>query len=244
MAKVLASWVDMTSYVLDPGSELSGSAAGQDVLRANLACIRAVRAFLDSGDKHGQENSLAQCWRRAETAGSREEVILSVLQLFQAGYETIVSAICYIVGTLVINQPTSRSYTASAGELACFIDEGIRLASPVRATFRRAVGTQVINGVPVPDGAMVMALIGSANRDERVFSGPAQIRLDRQAAHIAFGAGPHRCMGRALAHMELKHILNILIPATTCISAMGEAQVSANILKASYEYLPVSAEWC
>jgi cytochrome P450 len=241
VAMTLASWVDLTFRALDPGDELSAESAGPRIMRSNLASIRILAAFLSASDN--AQSGLVEAWSVADTPAAREEVILSVLQLFQAGYETIVSAVCYILVAFVIDRAESPLRDVPPEVFATVVDEGLRLASPVRATVRTAVGDQAVGGAPVPDGAMVMLLLGSANRDERVFPAPDRVRLGRQTPHVAFGAGPHRCLGRALAQRELRHLLGTLLESTTRISAVGGARVAANVLKASYDYLPVRVDW-
>ena len=242
VAGTLATWVDLTSRALDPGDELSGPAAGPRLMRTNLSCMRAVRAFLTSRAQISP-NELGRFWSQADSPKAREEVLLSVLQLFQAGYETIVPAVSYLLAAFANGQPEPRACLPSSAGFADVIDEGLRLASPVRATFRAAVGPQVVGGVSLPDGAMVMVLLGSANRDERVFQDPGEMRPGRQVPHVVFGAGPHRCLGRFLAQLELRHILGTLMSSVTSIRAAGEARTSANILKVSYHSLPVAVEW-
>jgi cytochrome P450 len=239
VAMVLGSWVDVTFRSLDPGDELSAQSAGPRMMRSNLATIRVLTSFLTASGDSG----LGEAWRLADTPAAREEVILSVLQLFQAGYETIVSAVCYLLVAFVLDRPESPLRNTPPDVFAALVDEGLRLASPVRATVRTTVGEQHIGGVAVPDGALVMLLLGSANRDEAVFPEPDECRPGRQGTHVAFGAGPHRCLGRVLAHLELRHVLGTLLGATTRISALPGARVAANVLKASYDYLPVRADW-
>ncbi|MBM0274292.1 cytochrome P450 [Micromonospora tarensis] len=245
VADTLAAWVDLTFRSLDPGDELSTAAAEKPLMRSNLASFRAVTSFLGraAADPSIRSNSLVETWRQADTPKAREEVILAVLQLFQAGYETIVSALGYFVDRFLVDQSSSLLHRTASDRLADVIDEGMRLASPVRATFRVAVGDQIVDRTRIPDGAMVMVLIASANRDDRVYSDPDEARLGRPTTSLAFGAGPHRCLGRALAHLELRHVLTTLLASTKSLSADGAAQTSANILKASYEHLPVRAEW-
>ncbi|TKA00301.1 cytochrome P450 [Actinacidiphila oryziradicis] len=246
VVRVLAGWADLTSRVLDPGDDLSSAAAGRQVMRSNLASFRAVTAFLKAGARGAPSvprNGMVESWREATTPAAREEVILAILQLFQAGYETIVSAVCHIMVTFVIDRPRPSDRPAGPELQADLIDEGFRLASPVRATFRTAVGARTVGGVSVPDGAMLMVLLGSANRDERVFDDPGTPRAGRRTVHLAFGGGPHRCLGRMLAQLETRYVLSALAAATRSISSVGGAKVSANVLKAGYEYLPVRAEW-
>ncbi|MFH9474359.1 cytochrome P450 [Streptomyces anulatus] len=245
-ARSLAAWADLTARALDPGDELALAAAAPGMMLSNLTSARTVTSALDAraaGLPEGAGSGLVEAWRAADSQAAREETILSVLQLFQAGYETIVSALAHIVAGSVADRPEWAARVGNPEELAGLIDEGTRLASPVRATFRTAVGGQRIGGTAVPDGARIMVLIGSANRDERVFADPDRMRPGRATPHAAFGAGPHRCLGRVLAQMELRHVLLALASATRSVSALGGERVAANILKAGYDRLPVAVEW-
>src|SRR4029077_10517861 len=80
-----------------------------------------------------------------------------------------------------------------------------RYDSPVQATRRVTLEPDILSGVEIPAGAFVMALLGSAHRDESYW-GPdaAELRLDRENArqHVSFGAGPHHCLGASLARLE------------------------------------------
>jgi 4-methoxybenzoate monooxygenase (O-demethylating) len=246
-AERLAGWVELTFRCLDPGDPLSTVAAAAQVRRSNLAAVRAVTAALNAAVRRpptdGPAAGLAQSWREATTMAAREEVVLSVLQLFQAGYETVVSAVCSILDEFVIGRAGTTRGPAGPAELSDLADEGLRLASPVRATMRVAVGRATVGGVPVPDGAMIMLLLGSANRDERVFERPDEALAHRSGTHLAFGAGPHRCIGRMLAHLELRQIFGVLLPAVHRIEPAGDRLLAANIIKAGYHHLPVRVRW-
>ncbi len=86
-----------------------------------------------------------------------------------------------------------------------FIEEVLRLESPVQMLLRRATENTIIGDTNIPEGALIGVRYGAANRDERQFSCPAEIDLDRQkpGAHLAFGSGIHHCLGAPLARREL-----------------------------------------
>lgn len=244
--RALASWVETTFRALDPGDGLSAAEAEPSLMRGNLKCFRAVTAFLNAAVRQPPStplSALVEAWRLSGTPAAREEIILSVLQLFQAGYETIVSGVCSLLTMVVIGRP-ELSAAGSDTEVSQIIDEVLRLASPVRATVRTVVGPRVVGGTAVPDGATLLLLLGSANRDERVFGpDPDAFLPGRVGQHVAFGGGPHRCLGRYLAHMELRHVLAAVVGAARRVEACDGARLSANFLKAGYERLPVRAVW-
>jgi cytochrome P450 len=85
-----------------------------------------------------------------------------------------------------------------------FIEEMLRVNSPVKVNFRMAVVTTELGGVRIPAGSNVVMLLGAADRDTRRFVCPAEFELDRPNAreHIAFGRGVHSCPGGPLVRAE------------------------------------------
>jgi cytochrome P450 len=87
-----------------------------------------------------------------------------------------------------------------------FIEEALRIESPVKADFRLARRAASVGDVDIAPGTPVMLLNGAANRDPRHFECPAEFRIDRPNAreHIAFGRGAHSCPGGPLARVEAR----------------------------------------
>jgi cytochrome P450 len=87
-----------------------------------------------------------------------------------------------------------------------FVEETLRLLSPVQTLFRRAVEDIDIAGVAIPAGSLVEVRYGAANRDPKQYVTPDEIDLGRAnaAGHLAFGAGIHLCIGNQLARGELR----------------------------------------
>jgi cytochrome P450 len=83
----------------------------------------------------------------------------------------------------------------------------------VAATARQATQDVTLSsGCVVPAGAVVMAVMPSANRDPAVFTDSDRLDLGRDdARHIAFGFGPHACIGLALARLESRIALTSLL---------------------------------
>jgi cytochrome P450 len=86
------------------------------------------------------------------------------------------------------------------------VDEALRWSSPVTHFMRHARVDTEIQGTKIKAGQAVTAWIGSANRDESVFVDPYVLNLYRQPnRHVAFGSGPHLCLGSNLARLMLRH---------------------------------------
>jgi cytochrome P450 len=103
-------------------------------------------------------------------------------------------------------------------------DEIIRYASPVRHFMRTCQETYTIRDVTFQPGDLVYLSYASANRDETVFPDPMRLDVRRENAsrHLAFGTGPHFCLGAHLARMEVRSIFRELLARVEDIQLAGE----------------------
>ena len=87
-----------------------------------------------------------------------------------------------------------------------FIEETLRIESPVKGDFRLSRMPTTVGGVDMPAGTTVMVLNGAASRDPRRFARPDEFVVDRPDArhHVAFGHGIHTCPGAPLARAEAR----------------------------------------
>jgi cytochrome P450 len=93
------------------------------------------------------------------------------------------------------------------------VEEVLRLESPVQGLFRVARANTEIGGVAIPAGASLMMVYASGNRDASVFPDPdtLDVRRENSRLHLAFGQGPHYCIGAALARAEGRIGLEVLL---------------------------------
>lgn len=142
---------------------------------------------------------------------TREQQIGVGSLLLAGGRDTVMNLIAGIAW-MVAAQPTH--VPALRGDLAtrtAFIEETLRLTTPLGLMERIDRG---VSGGGDPEASPHVGLdFASANHDATVFTCPAELRLDRPAAspHVAFGIGPHACVGAPLARMEAHAVLNELL---------------------------------
>ena len=104
------------------------------------------------------------------------------------------------------------------------VDELIRYVSPVMGFIRTVTVDHTYKGVDFKEGDRVLLLYQSANRDEDVFDRPDELILDRDPnPHLAFGIGPHFCLGANLARLEVKTVLQELLHAIPDIRVTEDA---------------------
>jgi cytochrome P450 len=139
--------------------------------------------------------------------GSTPEVIDVVRLatfLFAAGQETTRQFLTFALRRLAEEPDLQQRLRDDRSLIPSFLEESLRLESPIKSHFRLSSKTTAIGGVPVPAGRTVMVLPGAANRDPARFEQPDEFRLDRPNVreHVAFGRGHHACPGAPLARVE------------------------------------------
>jgi cytochrome P450 len=131
-------------------------------------------------------------------------VVRTATFLFAAGQETTARLLAVGLKYLCEYPELQEELRAHPERIPDFIEETLRIESPVKADFRLARRAASVGGIDIGPGTPVMLLNGAANRDPRRFEWPAEFRLDRTNAkdHIAFGRGAHSCPGGPLARVE------------------------------------------
>ncbi|BFU43798.1 cytochrome P450 [Krasilnikovia sp. MM14-A1004] len=131
------------------------------------------------------------------------ELMGNLALLLVAGFETTTN----LLGNglmLLLEHPEHARRLAADPELApAYVEEVLRIDSPVQLTERFAGRDTEFGAVPVPAGSELILLLGAANRDPRRFADPDRFDPDRPGnAPLSFGAGAHYCLGAPLARLE------------------------------------------
>ncbi|MEV6368543.1 cytochrome P450 [Micromonospora musae] len=120
------------------------------------------------------------------------------------------------------------------------VDELLRWWTPVMVFRRTATVDTTIAGTPVRAGEKVVVSFTSANRDERVFAEPDRLDLSRHPnPHLAFGHGPHFCLGARLARCQLRALLEALLGRTAGVSYAGEPAYLRSNFQRGVKRLPI-----
>ncbi|MGV9791767.1 cytochrome P450 [Gordonia sp. NPDC003422] len=142
-----------------------------------------------------------------------DEVVMNAILLAVAGHETTANLLGGGIARLLTGPVGRRPIDRIDADDPAVLDEMLRLDGPAQAVFRVATFTQQLGGHTIGAGDRAIVVLGSANRDPDVFDNPDQFRLDRDGRqpNLAFGHGPHRCLGAALARLEVTVALRMLI---------------------------------
>jgi cytochrome P450 len=146
-----------------------------------------------------------------ETPLSEEERTSFCIILFLAGHETTTHAVGNALWTLEEHGLYEALRDGSIDRKQTF-EEVLRYRAPVHSVSGRRTTEEVeLNGTVIPAGERIMAWVAAANRDPRTFDDPEQFNPDRRPnPHIAFGFGPHYCLGAPLAKLEGDIILEAI----------------------------------
>jgi len=124
--------------------------------------------------------------------------------LFIAGHETTARLLSNTLRVLAEDAELQQTLRTHRDRIPNFVEEMLRLESPIKSDFRLARVATTLAGVDIPAGTTMMLLPGAANRDPSHFDCPAELRIDRPNArqNVAFGRGVHSCPGGPLARIE------------------------------------------
>ena len=142
--------------------------------------------------------------------------------IFAAGQETTVRLITFSLRHLAEHPEDQDRLRGNRELIPNFLEEMLRLESPIKVHFRMARRTTTLGGVTIPAGTTVMLVNGAANRDPRRFPDPAAVQIDRPNAReqLAFSRGAHSCLGQSLARAESR------VTIERVLDRMGDIRVS------------------
>lgn len=151
---------------------------------------------------------------RAEVEGQSltdREIIDFLVLLLIGGLETTVHLLANSLLFLAERTDVQARLRAEPALVPGFIEEMLRYEAPVQALLRIVTTDVTLSGVKIPEGDVVLALIASANRDERHYTEPDRFDLHRGQPGLSFGYGVHYCIGALLARMEARCGLEALL---------------------------------
>ncbi|GAB3379393.1 cytochrome P450 [Amycolatopsis echigonensis] len=157
-----------------------------------------------------------------------------------AGHDTTSSTMAGAIEALALFPDQLAKVQHRPELIPDLVNESLRWVSPVKQFTRRAQEDYVLRGQQIRKGDRFMLLYQSANRDADVFDEPDTFRLDRKPnRHIAFGYGPHMCIGQHLAKLELRIMFEELLPRIQGIEVTGQRKPVVTNFVGGLRKLPV-----
>jgi len=187
------SRIEFQKYMVDRVHEREANL--RDDLLSDL-----VQARFDSGERAGEGMTMA-------------EMLDVIAQLLVAGNETTTKLIAAATLMLVENPEQMAKVRADHSLIPNLVEEALRMEAPVQMLPRFTKDDVEVGGVAIPKGSVVMVMYGCANRDGAKYPNPDMFDIERDNARtqMAFGQGPHFCVGAALARSEARIAFELLL---------------------------------
>jgi cytochrome P450 len=197
---------ELLAQGLDPFVAFTGQAPGLDErLQAGQWLRDYLRDLLDQRRADPREDLMSGLIA-VEEAGDQlteEEIVATCNLLLIAGHETTVNLIANGVLAMLRHPAYWTQLANDPGRASAIVEETLRTDPPVQLVGRIAGEDMTIADITIPKGDTMMLLLAAAHRDPAVNERPDEFDPDRSALrHLAFGLGPHFCLGAPLARLE------------------------------------------
>ena len=178
-------------------------------------------------------------------ATDRDEWTLSDLHVRTLAVNTLAGSLSttYLLGNLFhrfVTDPLNFTEVlrADSAKIALAVEESLRYEPPVLFLFRTATTDTEVAGCPVGKGERLITGIASANRDETKYEHADEYRLDRTELpeHLAFGIGPHICLGDHLTRVQGRVVLEEMLD----VFGPGQLQLAPGF---AFRYVPMFLEY-
>ncbi|MGI9261761.1 MAG: cytochrome P450 [Woeseiaceae bacterium] len=222
--------------------------ADPDMARAKTAQegVRNAMAFCAGVGKSRQESpndDFASTIANAHVDGETmtiQEIASHLMIMISAGHDTTASAINGGMLALIRNPDELKKLQADSSLIDSAINEMLRYVTPTTSFVRTAAEDTEVAGVKISAGDDLCIHFGAANRDPDVFEDPHAFRVDRRPnKHLAFGGGPHACIGQLLARIEMKALFAELIPRLQQVELDGEPEFVRAFWVTGLKRLPI-----
>ncbi|MBX3024007.1 cytochrome P450 [bacterium] len=212
------AWSDIAVAGLGTGLFAPPDMARLEQVQAVLREMGAYFTSLADARRLAPREDLLSGLVRAEVEGSRlshAEMITMLVLLLVAGNETTTTLIGNAVLELLDHPDALARLRAEPELLPTAIEEVLRFSSPVQLDPRRATRRVELGGEVIEPDQIVVSWLGSANRDEEIFPDAERFDITRaDNRHMAFGFGPHYCLGANLARLEAQAAIGALLRHT------------------------------
>jgi cytochrome P450 len=208
----IQKWSDLAIEVIDP---LLTPDRHLEITRELIAMQHFFAVNVERVRERPDDTLLSQFVQNVTINGEADvpEILELMKMVLVTGNETTRFAIASGMSLLIDDPVLAERLAAQPDWVPDFVEEALRVRSPVQTLFRRTLQDVTLHGVTIPRGARVEVRFGSANRDPATFACPATVDLDREnkLAHLAFGAGIHSCIGMQLARAEMVIAFQVLL---------------------------------
>jgi cytochrome P450 family 142 subfamily A polypeptide 1 len=219
------------------GQDVHATAARLEAAGAAFAEYWAYATDVIADRRVNPVDDLMSVLVHAEVDGDRltdDEIIHESLLILVGGDETTRHVISGGVHQLLLHPEQWAAVSADVGLRASAVEEMLRWVTPIKNMVRTATRDTVLGDQKIGEGEELMLLYPSANRDEDVFEDPFRFDVARTPNdHVAFGFGPHFCLGASLARLEISVMLEEILSRLPDL-ALAEPDATPDLRPANF----------
>ena len=234
-------WSDDLIGIFVGGPDLSDERANSVIEMVSFFGETIERCRVDPG-----EDLISMLIHKAdkdEDPLTAEELVMFCVLLLVAGNETTTNLLSNTMKVCVADPTILPRLERDPSLLPGVVDEALRYDSPVQAVPRGTTRVARVGDTEIPEGAIVLAYMGAANRDERHFSDPDRFDMTRNPAdHLGFGSGIHLCLGAPLARLEARIALEMLSRRVADVELSAQPTPTGGLLLRGASSMPISIE--
>jgi cytochrome P450 len=196
-------------------ANFEGDPAKQEIADAASAEVNSVLEPVIEQLEREPDDTLLSAMVNAEVDGerlTREEIQSNLKVMIVGGLQATTDLIALSLWAILSHPEQLAEVQADRSLVDPAIEEAARWHSPVGTSTRQTTRDVELGGVRLEQGALVAAVLASANRDERNWTAPERYDIHRrEGGHLAFATGPHLCIGARLARYETRTAWNVLL---------------------------------
>jgi cytochrome P450 len=205
------SWSNGVAQIIDPLNAERGMARAREAATALAGYFRQMLALRRAEPRDDLLSAMIAAEQDGGVLGEGDLLSLSTL-LLAAGHETTTNLIANAVLALLRFPDQAERLRAEPDLMPAAVEEFLRFDSPVQFTDRVALEDVELGGQRIARGRPALLLLAAANHDPAQFAAPHRLDIARSDnRHLAFGGGPHFCLGAPLARLEAQIALGGLL---------------------------------
>ena len=193
------------------------------------------------------DDSLGSVLANAEIEGQPlgpDLLVPYFIMLSAAGHDTVATVLAGGIEALARHPEQRERLQGDPGLIANAVEEMMRWVTPTKHFMRNAVSPTTVKDKEIQAGDWMLLSWASANRDESVFDDPFRFDIGRDDVreHLAFGIGPHRCIGATLARLQLNTFFEKFLPWVELLELDGDVEYSKTTFVSTFKSLPIRLE--
>ncbi|MEV8527278.1 cytochrome P450 [Streptomyces sp. NPDC052000] len=238
----LVRWTGMAAAPEDPAFRVKNGPTTLALAHHQLFAYFGEQYELRAGTPGDDVFRLLMTMNAGEGRLSVDEVVVNCYSVLLGANATTPHTAAGTILALLEHPEQLRAVREDPSLIPSLVEEGLRWTSAASSFLRHAKRDVELSGGVVPKGDAVAVWVGSANRDESVFTDPYRFHVGRGAnRHIAFGFGPHYCLGAGVARLTLRVFLQEALPLIGGWELAGEPSHLASNFVAGLTALPIRA---